>query len=205
MWTRPLVHKNSQKPSFLGSWRHGLKICPARYSFPMFSPNCVHRGFYAGRVRSGFAFWSLFDCAGSHKSSRQMSCAFRLRRLAQSVGTTWLMPEGLLYRRAMIVFELCKVLVAGVASGVLRDTRRTSDTFSSAWHFCTLLKRWRVEVRGGFLGRVAQYFVDLSKKVFKTQIKQCFHKMFSFLVRAAFGEIVASACATLVCLGRRSL
>ena len=124
-------------------------------------------------------------------------CAFRLRRLAQSVGTTWLMPEGLLYRRAMIVFELCKFFVAGVAFGVLRDRRRTSDTFSSAWHFCTLLKRWRVEVRGGFLGRVAQYFVDLSKKVFKTQIKQCFHKMFSFLVRAVFGEIVTSACAPL--------
>ena len=116
------------------------------------------------------------------------------------------MPEGLLYRRAMIVFELCKFFVAGVtASGVLRDRRRTSDTFSSAWHFCTLLKRWRVEVRGGFLGRVAQYFVDLSKKVLKTQMKQCFHKTFSFLVHAVFGEIVASACATLVCLGRRSL
>jgi hypothetical protein len=107
------------------------------------------------------------------------------------------MPEGLLYRRAMIVFELCKFFVAGVAFGVLRDRRRTSDTFSSAWHFCTLLKRWRVEVRGGFLGRVAQYFVDISKKVFKTQIKQCFHKMFSFLVRAVFGEIVTSACAPL--------
>ena len=143
--TRPLVHKNRQKPRpswVLGDmdWRFALQVAV----FPCFPQMCPQwflcwPGWF--RLRVLVAFW--------------------LRRLAHSVGTTWLMPEGLLYRRAMIVFELCKFFVAGVtASGVLRDRRRTSDTFSSAWHFCTLLKtlagrseRWFPWTRGAVLCR----------------------------------------------------
>ena len=83
-------------------------------------------------------------------------CAFRLPRLAQDGRCGFVSSEGLCARFwsyvqfAWQAFEVWNV--------VLRDRRRTSDTFSSmwqAWHFWTLLKhlkRWQASAKttGGF-------------------------------------------------------